>query len=470
MSRPPRIVVVGAGISGLATAFHLQEALPAASVSVLENQPRVGGALWTERRDGYQVEHGPNGFLGNQASTLRLCQSLGLKEELIEPTTEGQQRFFWHEDRLEPVPAGLRGLLASRLVSFGGLLRLVTERFRRGRGLATLPDESVYQFAERRVGKALAEVFADPVTTDLYAGDPKLLSIRSCFPRVAKAELLHGSVTGGLKRLHKQEQDRARQAGGPEPHARPVLLSFPQGMGRLVDTLQARLKTPPRAETGVKQVSRGGDPDDSWEVLTDRGERLAADAVVLACPAMRQAGMLADLDGDLAEALLSIPYSSVVVVALGYRREHVPGIVESYGVVVPQRHRRDVLGVQFCSSIFRDRAPAGHVLLRAVCGGWHRREMACWEDDLLVTVVRRELRNLLGVTRPPEFMTIARWPKGIPQYTLGHAKRVETIERLAAAHPGLFLAGNAFHGVSVNDCTKQSERVAKKVQDFLARG
>jgi oxygen-dependent protoporphyrinogen oxidase len=464
--RSPRIVVVGAGISGLATAFALQEALPAAVISVLENQGRVGGTIWTEHRDGFQVEYGPTAFLGNQASTLCLAHKVGLKDEIIEPSPAAQLRFLWHDGQMHALPTSLGGLFGSKLISFAGLYRLATERFRRQRAASQKPDESIYQFAERRVGRALADLFSDALTTGIFAGDYKLLSLRSCFPRIARAEREFGSVLGGLPRIRKIERDRAREEGGPEPYAQPVSLSFSQGMRRLVEAVQSRLTTPPRLNTGVKALKPASNK--TWNVITEAGEQFSADAVILACPAMRQAGLLADLDGDLAEALLSIPYSSVVVVALGYLREHVPGIAaESYGFIVPQKHRRDVLGVQFCSAVFEDRAPPGHVLLRAICGGWHRREMAVWEEDALAAVVRRELRNLLGVTKPPQFLSVVRCPKAIPQYTLGHASRVATIERLAGTYPGLFLSGNSFHGVSINECTAQAERMARIIQDYF---
>jgi protoporphyrinogen oxidase len=121
--RSPRIVVVGAGISGLATAFALQEAWPAAVISVLENQGRVGGTIWTEHRDGFQVEYGPTAFLGNQASTLCLAHKVGLKDEIIEPSPAAQLRFLWHDGQMHALPTSLGGLFGSKLISFAGLYR-----------------------------------------------------------------------------------------------------------------------------------------------------------------------------------------------------------------------------------------------------------------------------------------------------------------------------------------------------------
>src|SRR5262249_39570599 len=124
-------------------------------------------------------------------------------------------------------------------------------------------------------------------------------------------------------------------------------------------------------------------------------------------------------------------------------------------------------GVQFCSSIFPGRAPSGMVLLRALCGGWHRADVVGWDDARLIEAVRAELRLALSITAAPEFQPIVRWEKAIPQYLLRHLYRVAAIEERAGRHPGLFLTGNAYHGVAFNDCTEQAGLVAGRVAVFL---
>jgi oxygen-dependent protoporphyrinogen oxidase len=190
--------------------------------------------------------------------------------------------------------------------------------------------------------------------------------------------------------------------------------------------------------------------------------------VVLTCPAYRQAVILADLDTELAERVSGIPYNRVAVVGLGYRRADVPGDLDGFGYIAPQRTRRDVLGVQWCSSIFPQRAPDGAVLLRAMCGGWHRPEIVGWDDGRLLDAVRAELRLAMGIIAPPLFYSIIRWDRAIPQYHLGHLERVAWIEERAGRYPGLFLGGNAYYGVALNDCTEQAAQLAGRVARYLA--
>jgi oxygen-dependent protoporphyrinogen oxidase len=206
----------------------------------------------------------------------------------------------------------------------------------------------------------------------------------------------------------------------------------------------------------------------SWEVYGDGRDSWSADAVVLACPAYEQAAILAELDPRLADEVAGIPYNRIAVVALGYRQSDCPGSFDGFGYIAPQNTRRDVLGVQWCSSIFPDRAPPGYVLWRALCGGVHRAEMVDWDDAALVRAVHAELRLATGVRGEPVFRRVVRWPAAIPQYVIGHRDRVARIERLAAGYPGLFLTGNAYRGVAMADCADEGERVAAAVARFLA--
>jgi oxygen-dependent protoporphyrinogen oxidase len=202
-------------------------------------------------------------------------------------------------------------------------------------------------------------------------------------------------------------------------------------------------------------------------VFGEGSDRWPANAVILACPAYQQAAILGDTDRELAGRIAQIAYNRLAVVALGYRRGDVPGRLEGFGYIAPQRSRRDLLGVQWCSSIFPDRAPADTVLLRAMCGGWNRPEIAGWEDDRLLEAVRAELRLTMGIVAAPVFHRIVRWDRAIPQYHVGYLERVAWIEKRSADYPGLFLAGNAYHGVALNDCTEQAEIVSARVAHWL---
>jgi oxygen-dependent protoporphyrinogen oxidase len=206
-----------------------------------------------------------------------------------------------------------------------------------------------------------------------------------------------------------------------------------------------------------------------WRVQSEGRDGWDAEAVVLACPASQQAAILADEDADLAAAIDGIPYNRVAVVALGYRAVDVPGSLDGFGYLSPQRERRDVLGVQWCSSIFPERAPPGMVLLRAMCGGWNRPEMLDWDDEYLLDAVRGELWRAMRIQAAPVFHHIVRWRRAIPQYHLGHLERVAWIEGRLSRHRGLFLGGNAYRGVALNDCVEQAGLLAEQVARYLPR-
>lgn len=457
-----RIVIVGAGISGLAAAFRLRQQLPAVEITLLEQNSRPGGTVWTEECDGFRIEAGPNGFLDSKPSTLNLCRELGLDGELVEASeVAGRNRFLFLDGRLRQLPGSLLSFLQSDLLSWRAKLGLFAERFRAKR---TDPaDESVDAFARRRAGAEVAAIFADALVTGIHAGDPQLLSLRAAFPRMAALEAEHGSILKGLSRTARQRRAEAKARG--EPYRRPgKLWSLRSGLRRLIEALTERLPRPPVFGATVRRLRR--EPA-SWVVAGDGKEIWPADAVVLTCPAYQQAAILADLDAPLAERIGTIAYNRVVVVGLGYRRSDVPHPLDGFGYIAPQNTRRDLLGVQWCSSTYPERAPDGMVLLRALAGGWHRAEVAGWDDDRLIGAIRAELRLALSITAAPVLHRIVRWPRAIPQYHLGHLERVAVIQAGAAGHPGLFLGGNAYHGVALNDCTEQGERIAAQVAHYL---
>jgi oxygen-dependent protoporphyrinogen oxidase len=449
----PRVVVVGAGISGLSVAYRLQQLVPDAEVTVLEEASRPGGTTWTLREDGFQLEVGPNGFLDSKPTTRALCEDAGLTDRLVTASqAAAHNRYILFRGRLRALPAGPPGLLRTDLLSGVGRLSLFWELFRRP--LRESREESIDAFVRRRAGREAAEVLADAMVTGIYAGDPKLLSVSACFPRLAQLERDFGSVIRGFAKT-------ARRGGSK-------LWSLRGGLREMIEAVAARLKRPPVFGVGVRNVRRRPDGEGfRWEIRAEGRDRWDADAVVLTCPAYRQAEVLAEVDAELADRIAEIAYNRVVVVGLGYRRADVASAPDGFGFIAPQRTRRDLLGVQWCSSIYPGRSPEGTVLWRAICGGWHRPDIVDWDDERLLGAVRAELERILKVHASPVFHRIVRWPRAIPQYHLGHLDRLAWIEAHRQQHPGLFLGGNAYRGVALNDCTEQGELVARAVGEFL---
>lgn len=465
----PRIAIVGGGLTGLATAFWLQRRAAHLDVVVLEARERAGGNVGTDEVHGYRVERGPNGFLDRTPALPRLVQALGLSDQLV-PASRGSRRFRFLcvHGRLYRLPHGPLGLLATPLLSWRGKRDLLAELWRRPRRpSAAEADESVYDFVARRAGREAADLFADALVTGIQGGDPRRLSMAACFPRIVALEQQYGSIIRGLIRHARERKRQARRAGQPPPSP-PQLWSFREGLQRLIDALVQALGGSLRLGVAVTalQLATGNGPAPRWLLHSTGSPPIEADAVVLACPAYAQAELLAPLDPSLAAEVAAIPYNRIAVVALGYRQVDCPEVPEGFGYIAPQSQRRDVLGVQWCSAIFPERAPAGMVLWRALCGGVHRGDILEWDDQTLLRAVQQELAQVLRVQAPPAFVRIIRYPRAIPQYEIGHLARLQRIDAAGQRWPHLFLSGNAYRGIALNDCAEEAERLAA---EFLRR-
>jgi len=460
---PSRVVIVGGGLSGLSLAFRLRERQPNVQVTLLEKQSAPGGNIATLDRDGFRVECGPNGIFDAKPSTLQLCRDVGLGDRLIAASEAARKnRYLLLDGKLRALPGSMASFIISPVLSWRGKLSLLTEKYRR-RPADAPADESVAAFARRRAGKEVAAVLADAVVTGIHAGDPELLSVNAAFPRLIQFEREYGSVMRGFTAAARRRRKDAEARG--EKSQPPRLWSFREGLQVLVDALRDRLGGSIVTGVGVRRVERAGA---GWLVRGDGRDAWPADALVLTARAPEQAAMVAEFDPALAEEMRSIPYNRIAVVAVGYREADVPRRFDGFGYIAPQSARRDVLGVQWCSSIFPERAPPGMVLWRALCGGWNRGDVVDWPDHCLVEAVRNELRLAMGVTAAPTFVQVVRWPAAIPQYVLGHLDRVRRIEERVAAHPGLFVGGNAYHGVALNDCTERAVILAQRVAEWAS--
>jgi oxygen-dependent protoporphyrinogen oxidase len=235
-------------------------------------------------------------------------------------------------------------------------------------------------------------------------------------------------------------------------------------MKTLIDALTTQLAPDVhlgRATHSVERTANG-----RWLVHTD-GATCSADAVVLACPAFAQGDILSELDGELAQEVGAIPYTCAVVASVGFHRADLPANPEGFGYLTPQRLGRPVLGVLWSSCIFPRQAPDNRFQFRAIMGGWRRRDVLEWDDGKIVQTVLDDLRETLKIQAAPEFTWVYRWEKAIPQYHLGHLERLRRIEDARRRHPGLWLTGNPYRGVSLNDCTHEAEFVSEQVKSYL---
>jgi oxygen-dependent protoporphyrinogen oxidase len=242
------------------------------------------------------------------------------------------------------------------------------------------------------------------------------------------------------------------------------LVSFDEGMGVLPRAMVAHLGGSVVTGAGVTTIERRAE---GWRIRMDDGCWLEGDLVVLATPARVSAGLVEHADPVLAESLLDTEYAGVTVAALGYRTADVPRPLDGYGYLVTEAEEMATLGVVWESSLFAGRAPAGHVLVRAIMGGARKPSLVERPDDECVAIARSELARVLGVQAEPVHVSVFRWPQAIAQYTIGHQARLERVRGLAAALPGLHLCGTSFDGVSFNHAVKSGRVMARALAATL---
>jgi protoporphyrinogen/coproporphyrinogen III oxidase len=464
-----RVVVIGGGVSGLATAHAvIREANQegrSLRLTVLEASGRLGGNIYTDRSDGFIVEAGPDAFVVTRPQALRLCEELGLGARLIETIPANRRVYVLRRGKLVSMPEGLvlgipsriRPFLGSPLLSMSGKLRALREVVE-----STVDaggDISVGEFLERRFGREMVDTVLEPLLGGIYAGDAYRLSLRSTFPDWFKERGRGAS----LLRSARAEQKARRAKGQPSSPFRSLV----SGMGELIDALAESIGSGVvRFHAPVKGVQREGR---TYRVLLADGE-LTADHVVLALPSHLAATVLAPCDGELARELGAIEYASTATVCLAYDRENVGHPLDASGFLVPKREGLRITASTFISSKWPGRAAPGSVLLRAFVGGAHDEAAAALQDGELVSLVTRELGPLLTIRGAPRFAKVFRYPNASPQPLVGHADRLTRIRARLEALPGLHVIGNAYDGVGIPDCVRLAEQTAAQIRAMRGAG
>lgn len=470
MMASKRVVVVGGGIAGLAAAYRLKTR-GGVSVTLVESDSRLGGKIRTDRVDGFVVEGGPDTFLSYKPRGIGLCRELGLEDRLHGTNEKVRRTFVMRGGALYELPEGLTGLIPSR---FGPMLRtgLISPLGKLRMGLdylipprSTNGDESLAAFVERRLGRELYDRLIEPLMSGIYAGDGEQLSLGATFPQLRQTEREHGSLIRGMLAAKRGRPVSGRGGTGPGGKQWPAFVTPTTGLAEIVEALESRLgDVDIRRGTPVGRVEAG---PVGYRLILENGEALGAESVVLATPAFVTSRLVEGLDPDMAGVLRAIPHVSTATVSVAYPLGDIPRPLDGYGYIIPRAEGRSILACTWTSTKFPHRAPEGYGLIRAFIGRAGQGDVLRGSDDDLVGLVREELRAVLGITAPPMMRRVFRWPDAMPQYTLGHLDRLATIERRLAAHPGLFVAGNAYRGIGIPDCIQSGESAAERMLGFL---
>jgi len=464
-----RVGIIGGGISGLSAAFYLEKertkGVPLTYV-LLEAGNRLGGSMFSEHIDGCLVEGGPDSFLTEKPWAANLCQELGIADQLIGSNDAERKTYIVVHNRLIAMPDGLMFMVPTKILptalsplfSMGTKCRMLAELLHPPRPMRN--DETVAQMVERHFGPEVVDRLADPLLSGVYGGDASDLSARAVLPRFVDMEEKYGSLSRAMLAAHNK-----MKAAMAHAKPRPLFSSLRDGMQQMIDALLERVdRSALRTGTSVQSIALR---DGKYDVTTSAGVE-SFDALVMATPARVAGQLLANVDGKLADDLRAVQYSSSVTVTMGYGMQQLAGLPPGFGFLVPRSEHRRMLACTFVHNKFPHRAPADKGIVRSFLGGSKDETVLSLSDQEIESIVRAELKAILGLDAEPRFIRIYRWRGAMAQYTTGHLDRVARIEAAVKSRPSLEIAGNAFRGIGVPDCIRTGQEAALRLSLLAA--
>jgi oxygen-dependent protoporphyrinogen oxidase len=446
-----KVAIVGAGISGLTTAFYIKKYQPTWQVTIFEREEKSGGKMQTEHLDGFNFEGGSNGFLSNKPDTLQFVDDVKANHLLISSNDNARVRFIYR-DRLIKLPSSPKEFFTTPLLSLFSKLRVMCEILIPQK--SSDKDETVEEFGYRRLGKEFTNNFLDAFVTGVFASTAQKLSIKAAFPAIVKMEKEYGSL---FKAMFKKKKKDAGPGG--------KLMSFENGVSSFIEYLEYYLQK----ELDVKIhkdafVTNITNTDNSYVVDSSIGS-YSFSKVVLATPSYVSASILEQNYPTVSQKLNKIPYSSVAVVGFGYN--HLEDELNGFGLLTTKSAKQNILGVLWDSSIFENRAPIGKKLLRVMIGGARDNDLALKTKDELIAITKEGIKNTMGIDANPDTIYVRSYKNGIPSYEVGHLDLVDDIFADIDDIDNLYLNSNAYYGVGLNDCVSSSVKCAKKVAGYI---
>jgi len=459
MSSNKKIVIVGAGISGLTTAYLLFK--EGYDVVVLEQKDKVGGSIETVNAEGFLFDRGPNSGLETTPLIQQLVKDLDLESQFVYANREGNKRYILRDEQLHALPMSPPAFFNTKLFSGKAKLRLFAEPF-----IGKSKDgyyQSIAEFVTRRLGKEFLDYAINPFVAGVYAGRPEELSVKSAFPKLyALEEDYGGLILGTLRSIRKRKKSKEVSKQSAK------MFSFKDGMNVLPDAITDKLGN--RVSTGAEVISVRKTAEETYGVTYRDGKQnitLLADVVLSTVPAYKSAELFGHFDEILTKHLNEIYYPPVLVLYLVYEKKHIGQPLDGFGFLIPEKEQKSFLGAIWSSVIFPNRSDETKASFTLFVGGSRDAGFVDDVEQLVIDRARREFELIMKISAEPVLISKRFWPKAIPQYNLGYVEHENFFDHFEKDNRGIFLGGNYRGGISIGDCIKNAELVVNKIKNII---
>lgn len=464
-----KIIVIGGGIAGLAAAYRIQKEISEGAqleCTLLEGGDHFGGKIATERSEGFIIERGPDSFISQKPAAIQLCQQLGIGDHLVSTNPETPNTYVYTGGKLVTMPDGLSLMIPTKflpfaltpLFSLSGKIRMAFDLLIPKK--ADESDESLASFVRRRMGEEALRKMAEPMLAGIYASDPETMSIGSTFPVFVETERKYRSLILGMLARKKAMLLNA----GKRPKSNfSLFMTLKNGLGEMVDAVIER-SSDIQFQSGARVESIAGEAGD-WSIRLEGGGEHKAEALILATPGHITARLLQSVAPKAAELLKQIKYVSTATVTIAYKKEGFSHALDGFGFVVPKSEGRSILACTWTSSKFPHRTPEGYVMLRCYLGGALQENIAETDEETMATLVKQDLREIMGIHEEPVFCKVFHNRKSNVQYQVNHSERIDAI--MQELEEGLFLTGSAYRGIGIPDCIQNGTLSAESAIRFL---
>ncbi|WP_150266810.1 protoporphyrinogen oxidase [Paenibacillus tepidiphilus] len=475
-----KVVIIGGGLSGLSAAHYVRQSYRQAGIEpdivLLEKEGKLGGKIETLHRDGFVIERGPDSFLARKSVMSDLAKELGIGSELVTTNPNAKKTYILQRGVLHSMPAGLvlgipteiKPFLKSNLVSFSGKMRALLDFVIPAR--RSTEDESLGSLIERRLGTEVLESMTEPLLAGIYAGDMRKISLQATFPQFGEVERRYGSLIRGMTTGKKPVETHT----GTKKSA---FLTFRHGLQSLVKALIEELHdVEQRTGTSVSaiRIREGAAPNATprYEVELATGELLPADDIYVTVQNFAAAQLLKP-HVDVAP-LEAVNYVSVANVVLAFNKKDIVTEYDGSGFLVPRKESRNITACTWTSTKWLHTSPDDKVLLRCYVGRSGDEQNVLLPDEAITELVRKDLREIMGITAVPLFTEITRLKSSMPQYPVGHPANIARLrDELNRKLPGVYAFGAGYDGIGMPDCIKQAKETAQRAAEALkqpARG